>query len=258
MTPDITMNELFSFANKLADASANVIRKYYRNVNGFETKGDASPVTIADKEVEKYLRKLIAKHYPDHGIIGEEFESVNTESDYQWVLDPVDGTMSFIVGRPLFTTLIGLCYKNKPVLGVIDQPIIRDRWAGIIKEFTSLNGNMVQTTKIRKPQHAIIATTAPEYLTSKGKKYFNQLAKQAKYTIYGGDAYNYGLLASGYIHAVIETGLKLHDFCALAAVVRGAGGVITDFEGKELTQFSDGNVIAACSKTLHKAILELV
>lgn len=249
---------LLAFAEKLADASGEIIRKYFRAGGEVAAKQDLSPVTIADIEVERALRRLIQEEYPDHGLIGEEYGIKNEDAEYKWVIDPIDGTMSFIAGRPIFGTLISLVHAVSPVLGIIDQPIIGERWVGVPGEFASFKGEAASVRKCKSLGEAVLCTTAPGYFKTDDLIAFAKVSNEARYTMYGGDCYNYGLLASGHVDVVIETGLKPHDFCALAAVVEAAGGIMTNWEGKPLTLYSDGRVLAAGSRRVHAEALQIL
>ncbi|KAF0814313.1 Histidinol-phosphatase [Andreprevotia sp. IGB-42] len=243
-----------ALAQQLADASAAVIRGYYRSPLSIDDKLDASPVTQADREAERVMRNLIAASRPTDGIIGEEYGEENADADWVWVLDPVDGTKSFTVGRPLFVTLIGLLYKGVPVLGVINQPITEDRWMGGVGVPATLNGQPLHSSEIGEIAAARIGTTGPEYLDV-AKPVFDALVKACRYPIYGGDGYLYAQVASGWLELVIEEGLKLHDFAALAPVVQAAGGVMSDWQGKPLVLGSEGRVVASANPAIHAQVL---
>ncbi|SMC24936.1 histidinol-phosphatase, inositol monophosphatase family [Andreprevotia lacus DSM 23236] len=243
-----------ALAHQLADASAAVIRGYYRSTLSIDDKLDASPVTQADREAERVMRELIVANRPADGIIGEEFGDERADADWVWVLDPVDGTKSFTVGRPLFVTLIGLLYKGVPVLGIINQPIAQDRWIGGEGVPATLNNEPIKASDVAQIAQARIGTTGPEYLNA-AKPVFNALADACRYPIYGGDGYLYAQVASGWLDLVIEEGLKLHDFAALAPVLQAAGGVMTDWQGKPLQLGSEGRVLAAANADLHAQVL---
>lgn len=233
-----------AFAHRLADAAGAAIRPWFRARVEVETKADASPVTAADRAAETAMRALIMAERPDEGIIGEEFGTHNVGAARVWVLDPIDGTRSFVAGRPIFGTLIALLEEDRPVLGIIDQPIGRDRWAGAEGQATTLNGEPVTTRRCPVLASALIASTGPQYFRPDERLRFEALAAAAGQLVYGGDCYNYGLVAAGHVDIVVEANLKLHDFAALAPVVIGAGGSMTDWEGRPLTGTSDGRVIA--------------
>lgn len=245
--------EFVSFANELADIAGTIIRPLFRTPVTIDTKADESPVTIADRHAETAMRNAIMKRYPDHGIWGEEFGQHNMDAKYCWVLDPVDGTKSFISGITTFGTLISLTRLGVPVLGVIDQPILKERWVGQ-ESGTTLNGLAVKARDCGSMDKATFSTTSP-YLFSGHERVCEALRTKAAYTVFGYDCYAYAQLASGHIDLVVECGLKPHDFCAIRPVIEGAGGIMTDWEGNPLTLASDGKVIAAGSKKVHEMAL---
>ena len=173
-----------------------------------------------------------------------------------WVLDPIDGTRSFIAGRPIFGTLVALLEGGRPVLGVIDQPIARERWIGAEGRPTTFNGKVVRTRACASLAAAHFATTGPGYFSEDERRAFDRVAASARDTLWGGDCYNYALLASGHLDVVIEAGLKLHDFAALIPIVEGAGGAMYDWNGKPLDAGSDGRVIAVGNPALIGSVLD--
>lgn len=251
----ITANDI-ALAQALADAAGAVIRPYFRGAFGLESKSDASPVTLADREAEAAMRKLIRAERPMDGIIGEEEAEHIGTSGRQWVLDPIDGTRAFIAGRPLFGTLIALLDGGWPVIGVIDQPILRERWVGVIGRPTQFNGAPATTRACRTLDQALLATTSPALFTDDGLHAFEHLDGAVRSTILGGDCYNYGAVASGWLDIVVEEGLKLHDFAALVPVVEGAGGRMCDWAGEPLHAQSAGQVIAAGDPARIEEIVE--
>ncbi|MGQ5524007.1 inositol monophosphatase family protein [Chitinimonas sp. PSY-7] len=240
-------------ALRLANAARSVILPYYRSGLAIDDKADASPVTLADRGAEQAMRAILNAELPEHGIIGEEFGNERDTAEWVWVLDPVDGTKSFIVGRPTFCTLIGLLHYGKPVLGIIDQPVLAERWVGVSGQSTTLNGVPVSTAETKDLAKARLGSTGPQYLTGTVGERFNALAASCRFTVWGGDAYLYALLAQGGYDLVVESGLKLHDFAALVPVVQGAGGLMTDWQGEPLTQASAGQVLVAANASLHAA-----
>jgi inositol-phosphate phosphatase/L-galactose 1-phosphate phosphatase/histidinol-phosphatase len=246
--------EMIALAQQLAAVSAEVIRPYFRQPLAIDDKNDQSPVTQADREAERAMRSLIKQLRPQDGIIGEEFGSERDDAEWVWVLDPIDGTKSFTVGRALFVTLIGLLHHGKPVLGVINQPIANERWLGISGQGAWFNGEPVLGNQVEQLQSARLGTTGPQYLNA-GTAAFAQLSAQCRFNSYGGDGYLYAQVASGWLELVVEEGLKLHDFAALAPVVNGAGGRMTDWQGNELDIHSEGRVLAAANPILHAAAL---
>lgn len=223
-------------ANRLADASGNAIRPFFRAEFIHESKSDASPVTEADKAGELAIRAILDAECPHDAIIGEEYGTKSGSSGRTWVLDPIDGTVSFMAGRPIFGTLIALLEEGWPVLGVIDQCISRERWLGAAGRETMFNGQPVRTRPCRDLADATLATTGPQYFDNHSASHFMALAAKTahKRMVWGGDCYNYGLVASGQIDLVVEAGLKLHDIAALIPVVEGAGGMMCDWAGEPL------------------------
>ncbi|CAN5639345.1 histidinol-phosphatase [soil metagenome] len=244
------------FANQLADAAGAAIRPYFRAAHGLETKDDASPVTLADRAAEAAMRSLIEARFPDDAIIGEEYGVREGTSGRAWVLDPIDGTRAFITGRPIFGTLIALVIEGWPMLGVIDQPILKERWFGSVGRPTTFNGNPAATRACRELKDALLATTSPALFGDDQLHAFEHLDGAVRSTVLGGDCYNYACVASGWLDIVVEAGLKIHDFAALVPVVEGAGGRMCDWQGDPLTADSIGEVIAAGDPARIEDILE--
>ncbi len=235
-----------ALAHVLADAARAAIRPYFRAEFGLENKADATPVTVADRAAEAAIRSILEAERPVDGIIGEEYGGVRETAARQWVIDPIDGTTSFVAGRPIFGTLIALMQDGWPVLGVIDQPILGERWIGAAGQPTLFNSAPIKTRRAPTLSEAILATTSPNLFAEHDAEHFMALAAKTAHRrlIWGGDCYNYALLASGHIDIVVEAGLKLHDFAALIPVVEGAGGMMCDWSGEPLTADSKGHVIA--------------
>jgi histidinol-phosphatase len=252
MTERVTAAHL-ALAGALADKAGAILRRHFRTPLPVEDKPDRTPVTAADREVETEMRALIEARFPDHGILGEERGRTRPEADCVWVIDPVDGTKSFISGVPLFGTLIALTVKGVPVLGVVDQPILRERWIGAEGRPTTLNGKTVKTRTCSGLDRATLYATSPEMFTGPDAKDFDNLRSAVKLARYGADCYAYGLLAAGFVDLVVEVGLKPYDFCALVPVIEGAGGEISDWRGEALTLASDGRVLAAGDPALAQA-----
>jgi histidinol phosphatase-like enzyme (inositol monophosphatase family) len=245
-----------ALAHALADAAGTVIRRYFRADHGLEMKDDDSPVTRADKEAEAAMRRLLTAEAPRDGVIGEEGGASEGTSGRHWVLDPIDGTRAFIAGRPIFGTLIALMEGGFPVLGVIDQPILKERWVGMAGRVTEFNGRPASTRRCRGLADALLATTSPALFADDELHAFEHLDAAVRSTVLGGDCYNYACLASGHLDIVVETGLKIHDFAALVPVVEGAGGVMCDWTGDPLHAGSTGDVIAAGDAARLDDILE--
>jgi histidinol phosphatase-like enzyme (inositol monophosphatase family) len=244
-------------ANRLADAAGVAIRPFFRSDFAHEAKSDASPVTEADRAAETAIRAILATECPDDAIIGEEFGEKSGTSGRTWVLDPIDGTISFMAGRPIFGTLIALMEDDWPVLGVIDQCIGGERWIGATGRETTLNGKPVRTRVCRELKDAVLASSGPQYFDDHSAEHFMALAaKTNKRMVWGGDCYNYALLATGQIDLVVESGLKLHDFAALVPIVEGAGGMMCDWNGDPLHAGSTGDVIALGDPARLEDVLE--
>ena len=250
--------EFIATAERLADAGGDVVRRYFRQPVTVDEKSDESPVTIADREAETAMRALISEAYPDHGIIGEEHGAERSDAEFVWVLDPIDGTKAFLTGKPFFGTLIALVRNRVPVLGIIDQPISRERWIGAVGQPTTLNGAPISVRACPGLDQAILNTTGPDLFPGNSLSAFTRVSNRVKRTLYGGDCYQYGLLATGFIDLVVEAGLKPYDFCALIPVIQGAGGIVTDWSGAPLTTASDGTVVAAGDRAVHKQALDLL
>lgn len=251
------MQESTQLASRLADLAGDIVKKYYRQPFDIEQKGDASPVTIADREVEKHIREVLEAERPDDGIFGEEFGIKESKSGFTWVIDPIDGTKSFMMGRPTFGTLIALCEGDVPKLGVIDQTITGERWIGVSGEQTTLNGTPVRTRPCPTLFDAIICSTTPSMFDGM-EPYYERFysGKMAHGLIWGGDCYMYGALASGFLDMTIEASLSPYDFAALVPVIEGAGGTIFDYAGNPITLKSNGQVIALGDPSLKNDILD--
>ena len=256
------MNEcpasLVALAHDLADAARDVVRKYFRAPIDVIDKSDASPVTIADRETEAVMREKIAKACPDHGIYGEEHGIERADAEYVWVLDPIDGTRAFISGQPTFGTLIALLYRGEPVLGIMDQAITGERWSGARGRSTLLNGLPVHSRACTETGNAVFYTTDPSLFPDADLDAATRLRTSCKMARYSIDCYAYCLIATGFVDVVAEANLKPYDFSALIPIVEGAGGVMTDWQGKRLGLHSDGRVLATGNPALHAKALEIL
>ncbi|VDC20177.1 histidinol-phosphatase [Pseudogemmobacter humi] len=239
-----------------ADAARDIALSYFRRPIHVEDKEDKSPVTVADRSIEAMLRGRIAERFPEDGIFGEEEAPRNLESPRVWIVDPIDGTKSFVTGHPLFGCLMALLDGGTPVLGQIDMAVLNERWQGARGRPSTFNGQECRTRDCTALKDAWIYTTNPFAFPGASRAAFEAVAEQARLTRYGGDCYNYGLLASGHCDLVVETGLQPFDFLPLVQVVQGAGGVITDWDGRPLGLTSAGDVIAAATPALHEAALK--
>jgi inositol-phosphate phosphatase/L-galactose 1-phosphate phosphatase/histidinol-phosphatase len=252
------VREFRAFAARLADAAGAVIRKYYRMPLAVESKPDASPVTIADREAEEVLRKAIRGAYPDHGIDGEEFPGERLDAEFVWHLDPIDGTKSFVVGRPLFGTLIALTAAGRPILGVIDQCVLGERWVGAAGQGSTWNDQPIDVRPCPSLEDAVLSLTSPQMFSAAQRVAVARLEGAVRFPVYGGDCYGYGLLAMGLIDLIVEADLDAHDFMALVPVIEGAGGIVTDWQGAALSRASDGRIIAAGDRRVHESALKFL
>jgi inositol-phosphate phosphatase / L-galactose 1-phosphate phosphatase / histidinol-phosphatase len=243
-------------AMALADAAGAIIRGYFRQRVEVIDKPDASPVTVADRESEAAMRRLIAARFPEHGIFGEEYGPERADAEFVWVLDPIDGTKSFISGVPLFGTLIALLHRGRPVLGVLDQPISGERWLGVEGRPSVLNGAPIRTRTCTDLATATVFTTSPDIFSGTDAEGFARIRAAAKLVRYGADCYAYGLCALGFVDAVVESGLKPYDFCALIPIIEGAGGVVTDWRGNRPGLVTDGRILACGDARLHQQLMQ--
>jgi histidinol phosphatase-like enzyme (inositol monophosphatase family) len=253
------LDDLIGLAQRLAEESAAIIRRYFRTGLAVDDKADLSPVTRADRETEAAMRRLIERHQPDHGIVGEEYGPKDPGADYVWVLDPIDGTKSFITGKPLFGTLIGLLHEGKAILGVINMPELEERWLGAAGRGTTFNGRRVQARECASLAAAALYTTSPYmFKREEDSRAYDRLRREVKLPLFGADCYAYGLIANGTVDLVAEGGLGVYDYIGPIAVIEGAGGVITDWQGRALGLGSDGRVVAAGDRRAHEQALALL
>lgn len=265
-------NALLSFAHTLADEARRIAQSYFLSSVSIETKDDLSPVTIADRTIEATLREQIQSQFPTHGISGEEFDDIPGSSDYCWTIDPIDGTQSFVCGVPLFGTLIALSKGDQPLLGMIDMPMLAERyWAITPPKTTSKIGAEAYLSRQQQDAHIIrsgksndisqarVLAAHPDMFDSQQKQRFDRLTNAAMISRYSTDCYAYALLASGRIDLVAEADMKPYDFQALIPIVQAAGGVITDWHNRPLTAASGTTtVLASANKELHEKALQIL
>lgn len=240
--------EYLAFAETLADQSRKMLLAVKDTAPEIDIKSDASYVTTTDRAVETALRAMIQERYPEHGILGEEFGNINIDADLVWVLDPIDGTAAFVAGIPVYGTLIGLAWKGQPFVGVIDHPITSDRWVGVTGRMALHNGAPVRVRSCTSVETAYTTCSNADFMSDTERARFDVLRKRAQYVQYGGSCFSYGVLASGRTDLAIDSGLDSFDVYAPAAVIQGAGGYITDWNGQPLTLQMAGNVLAAGDK----------
>lgn len=253
-TPALT-SELEHLSHALADAAHTHAMRYFRTALDIITKADESPVTVADREAEAAMRALLLAHCPEHGILGEEHGRARLDAPYVWVLDPIDGTKSFITGSPLWGTLIALLHQGRPVLGLVNMPVLGERWTGMAGQPSRCNGQPVHSSGCTTLAQARIYTTSPDAFTTSQWQQFDALSRQCALRRFGGDCYSYAQLAGGHVDLVMEAGLQPYDYLAMVCLVEGAGGCITDWQGRALGMDSDGCVLAAATPQLHAQAL---
>ena len=239
--------DFLQVAEEAADLAGRVIRPLFRSALLVEAKGDASPVTEADRAAERAIRDLLAARLPKHGVIGEEYGNERAEAEWVWVLDPIDGTRAFVTGRPLFGTLIGLLHRGVPVLGIIDQPVTGERWIGVAGQRTTLRSPIGGTAGCRPCAtlaEAELSCTSPDMFDAATAPRFAAVKAAARRTTWGGDCIADGLLAMGLVDVVVDATMKPWDWAALVPVIEGAGGRCTDWAGQPLHLGSDGTVLA--------------
>jgi myo-inositol-1(or 4)-monophosphatase len=258
----MTAVDFAGFVDELADASGDAIRPFFRTSLSIEDKSHGrgfDPVTAADRAAESAMRALIQRNFPTHGVVGEEFNDERTDAEYVWVLDPIDGTKSFISGMPAWGTLIGLMRLGDPVYGMMHQPFIRERFFGDGKSAHyrgPVGERMLSTRACAELRDAILYTTSPLLMSAADRAAFAKVESAVKLSRYGGDCYAYCMVAAGNIDVVIETEIKPHDIAALIPIITGAGGIVTTWEGERAEK--GGRIIAAGDKRVHQAAMALL
>ncbi|MGE7139555.1 histidinol-phosphatase [Luteibacter sp. NPDC031894] len=245
-----------AFAAGIADNARALSLPRFRRPVDVTLKGDMSPVTAVDRGVESMLRERIEMAWPTHGLLGEEYGATRVDAEFVWSIDPIDGTRSFISGWPLWGTLIALLHRGRPVLGVLDMPALDERWIGHAGAGTTMNGGSCRTSACETLGAATIYTTTPDMFTAEEWARFDRTSREAYARRFGGDCYGYGMLASGYIDAVVEANLMPYDYLAIVPVVEAAGGIVTDWEGRPLDLQSGTRVVAAATPALHASLIE--
>lgn len=260
----IDIQRMTAFSHDLADAAAKVTLKYFRHSLNVECKPEliSNMASIADREAEDVMVALIQKNFPDFGVIREEGENIPSKNGFYFVLDPIDGTSSFIAGRPIWGTLISLVNpKNEAIIGIIDQPFLKERFLGVIGNPSTLNGQIIRSNKIDDLAQTIVLKTTPKIFRTEREKKILSIAEEncGNKSIWGGDCYSYAGLAAGFgaPSVVLECDMKYFDFAALIPVIEGAGGKITNWKGQALGP-TDTEVLACSNPSLHGKILSLV
>lgn len=260
--PTPTFDELLDFAHQLARLTGPVILPHFRQqitVDNKAGEGAYDPVTIADRAAEQVIRRHIAEHYPSHAIVGEEFGRSDSADPHSWIIDPIDGTRSFVVGLPTWGTLIGLARDGVPLLGLVDQPFTGERFfsSADAAHFDGPGGSRtLRTRPCARLADALAATTSPDMFSGIDREHFLAVKSRARMMRYGGDCLNYCLLAMGQIDLVIECGLQTYDIAALIPIIERAGGIITTWEGKPA--LDGGRIVAAGDRRMHDEVLGIV
>lgn len=262
MVQSTRVEDLLAFALELADASAAAILPHFRRNGAVENKlaGGFDPVTEADRAGELAMRRLIEVKFPDHGILGEEFAPKPAKSSLTWILDPVDGTRSFVFGLMTWTTLIGLFEDGEPVAGVVNQPYVGERFYGSASGAHWQRGDLVEPLFVRPARNlasALISTTAPAlYKTEREAEFLSRMISASRSVRYDADAYFFCLLAAGHIDVALDAGLQSYDIAPLVPIIEAAGGVVTTWDRQPAA--NGGNIIAAASPQLYEEALSLL
>ncbi len=257
----MTAIDFTSFVDQLAGISGETILPFFRTALAIDNKkaGGFDPVTAADRAAEQAMRTLIAKSFPDHGIIGEEYGAERSDAEYVWVLDPIDGTKSFITGMVAWGTLIGLMRLGEPVFGMMNQPFTREKFSGDsgAARYRGPAGNRdLHVRNCASLKDAIMSTTSPLLMSKSDRAAFARLENAVKLSRYGGDCYSYCMLAAGLIDLIIETEIKPYDIVAVIPIVTGAGGIVTTWENGPAQ--AGGRIVVAGDPRVHKAALEML
>jgi myo-inositol-1(or 4)-monophosphatase len=251
-----------AFIDELATVSGDAILPFFRTSLGVEDKnrgGSFDPVTAADRAAEQAIRALIRRNFPEHGIVGEEYGNERTDAEYVWVLDPIDGTKSFISGMPAWGTLIALTRFGEPVFGMMHQPFIGERFTGDggAARYRGPAGNRALMVRpCAALADAVLFTTSPLLMSEDERAAFKRVEDASRLSRYGGDCYAYCMIAAGHVDLVIESGLKPHDIVALIPIITGAGGIVTTWDGGPPT--AGGRIIAAGDRRVHEAAVALL
>ena len=249
------LEDLVQLAHSLADCARQKTLPLFRTPLEVMAKLDDSPVTVADRSAGASMRQLLGAKVPSHGILGEEHGRERMDAEYLWVLDPIDGTKSFITGSPLWGTLIALLHWGQPVLGLVDMPVLGERWLALQGRAAVCNGQPVRVSTCQSLAQARIYTTSPDAFKPAEWAAFDALSRSCALRRFGGDCYSYAQLAGGYIDLVVEAGLQPYDYLAMVSLIQSAGGVMSDWNGQPLGVGSDGRVVAAATPELHAQAL---
>ncbi len=258
----MTVIDFSAFIGRLATAAGETILPFFRTSLSIDDKSathEFDPVTEADRAAEAVMRRLIKANFPRHGIVGEEFGNEDPDAEYVWVLDPIDGTKSFIAGFPIWGTLIGLLHRGMPVFGMMHQPFIGERFSGDNGQarYQGPSGERrLQVRRCASLKEATSYTTSPLLMSAEDRAIFGRIEQAVRLSRYGGDCYSYCMLAAGHLDLVVETELKPYDIAPLVPIITGAGGIVTNWEGGPAQ--SGGRIVAAGDPRVHEAALKLL
>jgi myo-inositol-1(or 4)-monophosphatase len=258
----MTAIDFAAFVDELATVSGETILPFFRTALSVEDKGGPfgfDPVTAADHAAETAMRALIRRTFPEHGIVGEEFGPERPDAEYVWVLDPIDGTKSFIAGMPAWGTLIALTRLGAPVFGIMNQPFTRERFSGdgVAAHYRGPAGERdLRVRPCAQLSDAVLFTTSPLLMSDDDRRRFGKVETAVRLSRYGGDCYAYCMLAAGHVDLVIETGLKPHDMLPLIPIITGAGGIVSTWDDGKPD--AGGRIVAAGDKRVHAAALDVL
>lgn len=252
------MSEFLKAALDITELASAIPRSYFRSNVSIDEKQDESPVTIADRETETCIREHLSKRFPDHGIFGEEFGREGEHCVYQWIIDPIDGTRSFITGNPLYGMLLALLENGHPILGIVRMPELNEVYVGT-PDKAYLNSNApLQVSSVKSLTDAALYINEGDKMQSQHPELFQMLCASGKTRRLAYDCYPHMLLASGHIDAVVDFDLQPYDYLPLVTIIEGAGGVMTDWQGQPLALGSDGKVVGAATPELHRELLGII
>ncbi|MFO1220024.1 MAG: inositol monophosphatase family protein [Burkholderiaceae bacterium] len=255
---DKQLDAWLRFAHELADAAHALLAPAAALAPEVQVKADRSFVTALDARIEARLREMIGARYPAHGILGEEAGARALDADGVWILDPIDGTAPFVAGVPVFGTLIALAWQGVPVLGVMHLPVTQQRYVGVSGRASTLNGTPIRTRRCDDMRGAILSTSNPDLMSDAERLALAALRERTAWRIYGGCCLSYGLLAAGRTDVAIDAGLALYDYAPFRPLIEGAGGVITDWQGRAVTLAGGSRVLAAGDARRHAEALALI
>ena len=245
-------------AVRAVEFGGTLMREYACKPFHIEVKGDGSPVTTVDKAVEDRMRDIIIAEHPDHGILGEERKAHAPDNEFVWVIDPIDGTLPFLAGIPVFGILLALLHNGIPVLGIIDMPMTAERWIGADGLKTTRNGRPVHTRSCADLSMALMSTSNPDYYDHTNAPALERLKQATRFAVYGGSCMFYAQIASGRVDICIDVQFAIHDYMALIPVIQGAGGIFTTWEGSTATLHTGSQYIASGDPRIHEQALKVL